>query len=410
MVRVAIVGIGGYGWGLVQVIRRVAEAAGCRLVAAADARLAAFPERADELSAAGVELFGDALAMFDALRGRCDAVYIATGIPSHAPLAIAAAQAGYHVHLEKPPAATVQEVDRMLEVFRAAGRFCLVGFQALHGRDIRFVKERVVSGRLGRVKTLACHAGWPRTRAYYERTEWAGRLRVGEAWVLDGPAMNALAHQVTNMLFLASPEPGRLATPTSVRAELYAAGPIESHDTAAIEICTAEGPTAYFLASHCTEGSFGPVIELEAEGDRVAWSMRDGATIRYADGSRETCEAPGDAAREAMVANFVEAVRAGDGSRLRCPLAQTRRFVLALDGAHESSGRIHRVDRACCHRLDAGTAEARTVVDGLDERIRSAAERRCLLSDLPDAPSWAAASQPFDLGGYGAFPQRFRIS
>ena len=72
---------------------------------AADACFARFPDRADELSAEGGELFDDALGMFEALRGTCEAVYIATGIPSHAPLTIAAAEAGYHVHLEKPPAA-----------------------------------------------------------------------------------------------------------------------------------------------------------------------------------------------------------------------------------------------------------------------------------------------------------------
>ena len=99
MVRLAIVGVTGYGWGLVQKINAASEQLGCRLVAAADDQLAKLPERAKELTDAGVELFDDALAMFDALRGKCEGVYIATGIGSHAPLAIAAARAGYHVHL-----------------------------------------------------------------------------------------------------------------------------------------------------------------------------------------------------------------------------------------------------------------------------------------------------------------------
>ena len=34
-----------------------------------------------------------------------------------------------------------------------------------------------------------------------------------------------------------------------------------------------------------------------------------------------------------------------DPSLLRCPLAETRKYVSALDGAHESSGRIHRIDQ-----------------------------------------------------------------
>ncbi|MBM4040168.1 MAG: Gfo/Idh/MocA family oxidoreductase [Planctomycetes bacterium] len=468
MIRLALIGFGGYGWSFAQLIPQVAERAGCRLVAAADTRLAALPEKAQELAKAGVELFDDPLAMLDALRGRCEAVYVATGIPSHTPLTIAAAQAGYHVHLEKPPAATVQEVDAMLAALDAAGRFCLVGFQALHGADICFVKDRVVSGRLGRVKSLVCHAGWPRSRSYYMRNDWAGKLRVEDAgqgrpahrdsagrggpahrdsagqgrpayrdsagrggpahrdsagrggpahrdsagrggpahgaWVLDGPATNALAHQITNMLFLASPEPGRLATPTAVRAELYAAGEVESHDTCAIEIQTAEGPTCLFLASHCTEANFGPAIELEAENGHVHWTMRDGARIGYADGRQDAC--PTSDGRPEMVGNLVEAVRANDPALLRCPLVETRKFVLALDGAHESSGCIHRIAPEHTRQVGEG-GDARTVVVGLDTLLAQAAQAKCLFSDLAQAPGWAGGTGVFDLAGYPTFPTRF---
>jgi len=407
MVRLAIVGIGGYGWELVELIRRVGDSAGCRLVGAADARFGEHKERADLLAGEGVELFNDALAMFDALRGRCDAVYIATGIHAHAPLTIAAAGAGYHVHLEKPPAATVQEMDAMAAALERAGRFCLVGFQGVHGADIRLIEERVVEGRFGAVQSLACYAGWPRDRAYYERNEWAGHLRVGGAWTLDGPASNALAHQIVNMLLLASGEPGRLATPTRVRGELYAAGPAASHDTAAIEIQTAEGPTLWFLASHATDHNFGPVIVLYGDGGRAIWRMRRGGYLGYADGSTEQCPGDPDSGRPQMIANFAEAVRQCDGSLLRCPLSRTRRFVLALDGAHESSRRIRRFAGEWSHRLGEGTDGARTVVRGLDDLLVRCAEARCLFSDLDDPPPWAVATEPYDLTGYRRFPQRF---
>ncbi len=407
IVRLAIVGTGGYGWELVELIRRVGDSAGCRLVGAADARFGDHKERADLLAGEGVELFDDALAMFDALRGRCDAVYIATGIHTHAPLAIAAAEAGYHVHLEKPPAATIQEMDEMAAALERAGRFCLVGFQAVHGADIRLIEERVAEGRFGAVQSLACYAGWPRDRAYYERNEWAGHLRVGEAWTLDGPASNALSHQIVNMLLLASPEPGRLATPTRVRAELYAAGPAASHDTAAIEIQTADGPTLWFLASHATDHNFGPVIVLHGDGGRALWRMRRGGYLGYADGSTEQCPGDPDSGRPQMIANFAEAVRQGDGSLLRCPLSRTRKFVLALDGAHESSRRIHRIAGEWSHRLGEDTDGARTVVRGLDDLLVRCAEARCLFSDLDDPPPWAVATEPYDLAGYDGFPQQF---
>jgi predicted dehydrogenase len=308
---------------------------------------------------------------------------------------------------------------------------------------VRFTPDvvfaRVVAGRLGRVKTLACHAGWPRNRAYYARNDWAGKLRCGDTWVLDGPATNALAHQITNLLFLASSEPNRLATPMSVRAELYAAGEVESHDTAAIEIRTAEGPAAYFLASHCSEANFGPIIEIEAERGKVLWTTRDGAKITYTHGHppdvpRSACptvssppartdtagqasrgtagsateSCPAADGRDKMVANFIEAVRANDPSLLRCPLSETRAFVLALDAAHESSRSIHRISPDHTRQVGDG-AEARTIVSGLDDLLARAAANRQLFSGPAGRPPWVTATEAFPLAGYTIFPQRFGL-
>ena len=121
MVRLAIVGIAGYGGVLTKLLNEIGEQVGCRLVAAADNRLAELAQQAAELKKRGVELFDDAHEMFRRRRRDCQAVYIASGIPSHTSLAVAAAEAGYHVHLEKPPAATIQEMDRIIEALDRAG-------------------------------------------------------------------------------------------------------------------------------------------------------------------------------------------------------------------------------------------------------------------------------------------------
>ncbi len=405
MIRLAIVGVGGYGWELIRELERVERTCGCRLIAAADDRLPAVPQHAAHLKTRGVVLYDDAMRMLEDLRGRCEAVYIAAGIPSHAALTVAAARCGYHVHLEKPPAATVQEMDAMLGALREAGRMCLVGFQALHG-DMRLLLERLAGGRLGAVRSATCAAGWPRTRSYYRRNDWAGRLRSGDNWALDGPATNALAHQLAHMLAMASGEPDRFAVPLSVRAELYAAGPVEGHNVAAIEVRTDRRAVIRFFCSHATSGHFGPVIRVAAERGSAVYAQREGSGVTYDDGTSESRAYEPIEHRE-MIANFIEALRRGDPTGLRCPLAETRNFVLALDGAHESSGRIHRIDEKHWHVEGAGTDERRVVVPGLDELLKTADERGQLLSDLPDAPPWAVATEPFDLTGYASFPQRF---
>lgn len=407
MVHLAIIGFGGYGWSLVEAINHVSVKGSCRLVGACDSNLRDHEDKMQELISHGVAVFDNAEGMLAALKGHCDAVYIATGIGTHARLTIAVAGAGYHVHLEKPPCATVQELFQMREALETAGRLCIVGFQGVHSQEMSFLKQAIVAGKLGTVRKLSCKALWPRDGAYYGRNDWAGKLRGGDgAWVLDGPATNALAHQITNMLLLASDKPLEIATPVKVRAELYAAGPVESHDTAAIEIFTRQGPVAYFLGSHCTQNTEGPVIRVWADNAKATWSHVDGAVIEYSDGSRETCP-PDHNPSHAMVENFMQAIRGGDRGLLRCDLGAAGNMVLAIDGAHESSKRIHRIGPQYAHRINAGTPQASTIVDGLDEVLRQAADQCVLPSDLQSGPPWAVRTQPFDLAGYASFPTQF---
>ena len=388
VIQLAAVGIGGYGGNLLQRLEEARLPLRCRLVAAADTRLEAMPRPAEKLRSRGVRLYDDAIEMFEDQQGRCDAVYVASSIHTHAPLAIAAARCGYHVHLEKPP----------------AGRICLVGFQALHGH-MRLILDRIAAGRLGRVRQITCSAGWPRNQAYYQRNEWAGRLRCGERWVLDGPTTNALAHQLAHMLAMASGRPGGLATPTAVRAELYAAGPV--HNAAALEVRTAEGPVVRFYCTHANAEQFGPAIRVQAERGAAEYVHGTGSTVRYDDGTEEHRDNDG-AEQAEMIANFIAAVRAGRGDGLRCSLAASRNYVLALDGAHESSAAVHRIAEEHWHAEGDTPRERRVIVDGIDELLVEAQRLGTLVSDLPDPPPWAVATEPFDLAGYRSFPQRFR--
>jgi predicted dehydrogenase len=292
----------------------------------------------------------------------------------------------------------------MLEAVRRSGRMCGLGFQAIYSDSINFIKARIASGALGEVRRLRSWAFWPRPDRYYDRNDWAGRLKVGQAWVLDGPSNNALGHEIANMLYLASPRPGEFARPRAVRAELYHARDVSSEDTSAIEILTAEGPTAYFLTSHATGGAHtGPWIEVECTRARVQWQFDGKTTITYDDGRTESS---GDAVRPAVaaLANFTQAVRAGDASLLKCDLKMGRNFTLAINGAFESSGRVHLVPSRWVGRTGSG-GDARLVIEGIDEAIARCGREGRLFSDI--GVPWAVRTEPFDLAGYGNFPQRF---
>ena len=274
MLRFAVVGAGGFAAVHIRNIRTLGPELGCELAAVAIRPQDRREGQVEQFQAEGVEVFADAEEMFERLAGRIDAVFIPTGIYTHCPLACAALARGHNVYLEKPPAATVQELDRMLEAVERSGKLCALGFQAISSEEVNRVKRLLVSGELGVPRLLRCWAFWPRKDAYYARNEWAGRLRVDGAWVLDGPTNNALSHQIANMLYWACPDQRGFAVPRAVRAEMYHARDIDSEDTSALEIRTVEGPVLYFIVSHCTAGpQAGPWIEMECTGGEVFWEI-----------------------------------------------------------------------------------------------------------------------------------------
>ena len=403
--RLAIVGARGYAADHIKIIDGFRAELGCELAAVAIRPADLRPGQKDQFAARGAEVFDDAEEMFAALAGRVDGVIIPTAIHTHCRLTCAAAAHGHNIYLEKPPAGTVQEVDRMIGAAADAGVICCLGFQAIFSESIGLIKSRIVAGELGRVERLRSWAYWPRKERYYTRNEWAGRLRCGDQWVLDGPANNALAHQIANMLYLASGTEHALAAPRRVRAELYHAREIDSEDTSAIEIETDGGATAYFIASHCTAGDHGgPWIDIECSGGRVAWNIAGRTTITYADGRSEFLERNSVKPEAAAMINFAEALRAGDQAVVKCDLAMGRMFTLALNGAFESAGRARAIPAEYCRRTGEGR-QAKVIVEGLTEAIDHCGAEGKLFSDI--GCPWAEPTEPFDMEGYTEFPQRF---
>jgi predicted dehydrogenase len=79
-----------------------------------------------------------------------DALVIATPTATHADLAVAALEAGKHVLVEKPLAASSHEVDR-IEAARG-DRVVMVGHTFVYNTAIASIRELVKSGELGRVQ------------------------------------------------------------------------------------------------------------------------------------------------------------------------------------------------------------------------------------------------------------------
>jgi predicted dehydrogenase len=91
-----------------------------------------------------------------------DAVLVLTS-GSHAPIAIAAADAGKHVLVEKPMARTLAEAEAMNVAAAASGRRLMVAHCWRFHDDVRALRARIAGGELGEItktRGYGVHAGW----------------------------------------------------------------------------------------------------------------------------------------------------------------------------------------------------------------------------------------------------------
>ncbi|MEA2530884.1 MAG: myo-inositol 2-dehydrogenase / D-chiro-inositol 1-dehydrogenase [Thermomicrobiales bacterium] len=82
------------------------------------------------------------------------AVAIASSTDSHAPLIMAAAQAGKDIFCEKPIALDLPATDAALDAVEAAGVRLQIGFQRRYDKGFRRAKEMIAGGELGRIESI----------------------------------------------------------------------------------------------------------------------------------------------------------------------------------------------------------------------------------------------------------------
>lgn len=83
-----------------------------------------------------------------------EGVALATPAEEHAPMAIAALEAGKDVFVEKPMALTPESGDTILEASRRAKRLVMVGHLLLYHPAITAIQKLLASGELGRLEYI----------------------------------------------------------------------------------------------------------------------------------------------------------------------------------------------------------------------------------------------------------------
>ena len=139
-----------------------------------------------------VQAFTDVNALLR--EARPQVLVIGTPHPLHAAPTLAAAEAGVHVLVEKPLAATLADCDAMIAAARRAGVRLGVISQRRFYEPVRRMKEAIDAGRIGRpILGVFEMFSW-RDQAYYQSDPWRGR------WDTEGGGV--LVNQSPHMLDL----------------------------------------------------------------------------------------------------------------------------------------------------------------------------------------------------------------
>jgi len=298
-------------------------------------------QRAWHFAERGVRVFSHYQEMIDQCRDMLDLVVISTPINLHAEMHRAAVEAGLPCYLEKPATLDHTELEAMIARDARLPRASLVGFNFIIEPARRALKQRLLDGEFGAVTEAMLLGRTPRPADYFYRTDWAGRLIIGDRIVLDSCLGNANAHLVHNMLFwLGQGELSTWAEIATVRAELYRAHAIEGADTFFVQASPPSGQVLRCALTHACAGETRHCETLRCEKAELRYIVGSHAEIRWFDGrASERIETRGfDPLRENYLA--YRRYLLGEEPRPATSLTDSRPFVHLNALAHISSGEI----------------------------------------------------------------------
>jgi predicted dehydrogenase len=169
--------------------KALAEVPGTRLLALVGRQRASAQKLADEMQLS-CDLYDDLRPVLD--RRDVHIVVVTTPSGAHMEPAVAAAEAGKHVVVEKPLEITLQRCDRIIEaceLYRV--KLCTI-FPSRFGDANQALKRAIESGRFGRITLGETTCKWWRPQSYYDEGGWKGTKALDGG----GALMNQAIHNV----------------------------------------------------------------------------------------------------------------------------------------------------------------------------------------------------------------------
>ena len=328
-IRTLLVGLGGFGNWYVDAILDHGLSIGIKLVGTVDPA----PEsckRYDEIVSLCGPSYPTIIEFFEV--SAADLVVIVTPIHMHESMSIASLEQGAVVLCEKPAAGSIQAGLAMSHAAKHSKRALLIGYQWSFTDTVLQIKRRITAGEFGSCLSARVLGLWPRGASYYQRNNWAGKLKAPDGnWILDSPVNNALAHYIHNPLFMLGQDP------VSVEAELYRACPIETFDTVAMRAVLSGGTELIFCASLAVPAYVGPLFHYKFETCEIVGREPGIFTIRHSNGRVETLSPIRDSVTESILLKLKHSASVALGeSEPCCDIEDSLSQLRLIAGMHMS--------------------------------------------------------------------------
>src|SRR5205085_429721 len=173
-----------------------AEIPGAQVTALVSRSTGSAEKMARELNLGNVQIATDLSTALT--RSDVHAVIVTTPSGAHLEPAVAAAQAGKHVVVEKPLEITAERCDRIIEACdRNKVKLCTI-FPSRFADANQILKSTIEAGRFGRLTLGETTCKWWRSQAYYDEGGWKGT----QALDGGGALMNQAIHNVDLLLWM----------------------------------------------------------------------------------------------------------------------------------------------------------------------------------------------------------------
>jgi predicted dehydrogenase len=244
-------------------LKALAEIEGARVVAVVDTVPAAL-ERFQAKHQLQCKLYTTLAQVLD--NPEVDIVIVSTPSGAHMESAVAAAQAGKHVVVEKPLEVTLERCDRIIETCDRHGvKLCTI-FPSRFADANRTLKAAVDAGRFGRLTLGETTCKWWRTQQYYDQGGWRGTMALDGG----GALMNQAIHNVDLLLWMMGP-----ASHVSGFTALLAHERIEVEDTAVGCLRFQSGALGVIMATTSVHPGFPKTIAIHGERGSAVIEQED---------------------------------------------------------------------------------------------------------------------------------------